>query len=106
MANQPRNSIRQTLPLVAHVNNFASASTKGRITEIVSPDDLRNALMVLVNAAYFKGTWQYFFSAKATRPREFYVTPGVPITTPMMKQTASLRYGKESCESANGLVNG
>ncbi|ROT75929.1 serine proteinase inhibitor 8 [Penaeus vannamei] len=84
----------ETLPLVAHVNNFASASTKGRITEIVSPDDLRNALMVLVNAAYFKGTWQYFFSAKATRPREFYVTPGVPITTPMMKQTASLRYGE------------
>ncbi|XP_047490062.1 leukocyte elastase inhibitor-like [Penaeus chinensis] len=84
----------ETLPLVAHINNFASASTKGRITEIVSPDDLIDALMVLVNAAYFKGTWQYFFDAAATIPREFYVTPGDSIMTPMMKQITSLRYGE------------
>ncbi|XP_037790930.1 leukocyte elastase inhibitor-like [Penaeus monodon] len=83
-----------TLPLVAHINNFASASTKGRITEIVSADDLVDALMVLINAAYFKGTWQYFFDAAATTPREFYVTPGDSVMTPMMKQATSLRYGE------------
>lgn len=71
----------------------------------MSADDLVDALMVLVNAAYFKGTWQYFFDAAATTPREFYVTPGDSVMTPMMKQAASLRYGKDSDGSVNSLVN-
>ncbi|XP_037790929.1 leukocyte elastase inhibitor A-like [Penaeus monodon] len=78
------------------INNFVSVATKGRISKIVSVADLADAIMVLVNAAYFKGTWQYQFKPSNTFPEPFFATSQNNDLVPMMHQTASFRYNEFS----------
>ncbi|XP_069989968.1 leukocyte elastase inhibitor [Penaeus vannamei] len=76
------------------INSFVSVATKGRIDQIINPSDLLDAIMVLVNAAYFKGTWQFQFKASDTFPEPFYATSQNSDLVPMMHQTASFRYNE------------
>ncbi|KAK8741742.1 hypothetical protein OTU49_002370 [Cherax quadricarinatus] len=73
------------------INEFVSSTTKGRIPELVSPDDMVDALMVLVNAAYFKGTWRYQFKPSSTTTQSFFVSSSHSVDVPMMKLKTNLR---------------
>ena len=72
------------------INNWASANTNGRITEIISqltPQEI----LVLVNAIYFKGTWTDQFKKDLTAPRDFYLPAGAA-SRQMMRRDAKFRY--------------
>ncbi|XP_042235792.1 ovalbumin-related protein X-like [Homarus americanus] len=87
----------------AQINDFVSNTTKSLIPTIVSPIDMLDALMVLVNAAYFKGTWQYQFKPSNTRQSKFFITPGNSVDVPMMSLRTELRHGHSKDLSANVL---
>ncbi|GFQ73738.1 leukocyte elastase inhibitor [Trichonephila clavata] len=56
---------------VTHVNEWVTVKTKGMIKELIkilSP----LTVMVILNAVYFKGTWEHQFRKKDTRKQKFY----------------------------------
>ncbi|XP_037790931.1 LOW QUALITY PROTEIN: leukocyte elastase inhibitor-like [Penaeus monodon] len=75
------------------INRFAFEKTNGKISDVVSADELNRAVMAIVNAAYFKSTWQVQFNPEHTQPMPFYATPERPHTVPMMELESSFNYG-------------
>lgn len=61
----------ETLKSVTQVNNWCNLKTHGKIEKIIEELD-DSALMVLLNAIYFKGTWKIEFDPKNTTKQEFY----------------------------------
>ncbi|CAH1112898.1 unnamed protein product [Psylliodes chrysocephalus] len=57
------------------INSWAEKLTNGRISKLVNPADLEDAIMVIANAVYFKGSWRYPFSNKTVQDK-FYVPNG------------------------------
>lgn len=57
------------------INHEVNITTQGRIPELVQflPPNTRFAL---INAVFFKGTWETQFDPKFTRPQQFLVPPG------------------------------
>ncbi|XP_064083432.1 leukocyte elastase inhibitor-like [Macrobrachium nipponense] len=76
------------------INSFVNEVTRGLIPEIVTEKDLDRILMVIVNAAYFKGTWETQFDPANTRPRDFFVSQGQSAPLAMMSQFGRFRYGE------------
>ncbi|HUD49722.1 MAG TPA: serpin family protein [Candidatus Baltobacteraceae bacterium] len=77
------------------INAWASEATQGKIDQIVkSPldPDLR---VLLANAVYFRGKWQYQFDTNATTNLDFYLAGGGTESIPMMQQSTNFGY----CES-------
>ncbi|MDX1577231.1 MAG: serpin family protein [Gemmatimonadota bacterium] len=69
------------------INDWVSDRTRGRIDEIVnSPDDLANTVVFLVNAIFFKGTWQLQFDPDQTRPESFELLDGSFAEVEMMRR--------------------
>jgi serpin B len=73
------------------INDWASRSTRGRITEMVRPPLDGDLILYLMNAVYFKGRWLNEFRAAATGPRTFHA-PGGDVQRPMMARTGSYGY--------------
>ncbi|XP_066945267.1 uncharacterized protein [Macrobrachium rosenbergii] len=78
------------------INSFVNEVTKGLIREIVTERDLDRILMVIVNAAYFKGTWETQFDPASTRPRNFFISQSQSVPLSMMSQLGRFRYGESS----------
>ncbi|ROT62953.1 putative serine proteinase inhibitor, partial [Penaeus vannamei] len=76
------------------INSFVSDTTRGKIPQLVSADSVSGAVMVLVNAVYFKGVWDRQFQVENTAPQKFFVTPNSPATVPMMNQEGKFKYGE------------
>lgn len=55
-------------------------------------DALDNAVLMLVNAIYFKGSWKYQFPKENTFDGKFYVGKGKSVTTPLMALTGTELY--------------
>jgi serpin B len=74
------------------INAWASEATQGLINQIVkSPMD--PALRVLLaNAVYFHGTWEYQFNTNYTTNRPFYLPSGDTESIPMMQQSTNFNY--------------
>ncbi|ROT78002.1 serine proteinase inhibitor 7 [Penaeus vannamei] len=98
-----RVDFRDALNTVNRINNFASTNTKGKINNLVTAGDLQDVQMALVNAAYFKGTWQSQFKPTTTAPERFFVTPQRHQMVPMMSQIAAFRYGESEQVAASVL---
>jgi len=65
------------------MNRWASDNTFGKIPEVlneISPD----AVMFLMNALYFKGTWTYQFDKSKTASEVFYLENGATTNVDMM----------------------
>lgn len=86
----------QTVQSAGIINQFIEEVTKGTIKDVVTPADLFLAEMVLVNAVYFKGTWQTQFKPKDTHNQTFLTLyPSfAPIYVPMMSAERKMKYGK------------
>lgn len=54
---------------VAPINAWAGKVTNGMIKQVVPPGLPFN--MIITNAVYFKGMWEYAFDKTATRKQEF-----------------------------------
>jgi serpin B len=81
----------EALRCVETVNAYVKEHTNGCIPHIldrISPD----TQMLLVNAVFFKGTWQSQFSPSRTRMMPFTLLNGTQIQTPMMAQRQYFHY--------------
>ena len=85
------------------INQWVSTNTNGKIPKIL---DEINADMVLflINAIYFKGTWQTKFDPSHTRDGTFYLATGTEKQVPMMTRTADYAYYEnyeEKCQAVS-----
>jgi serpin B len=75
----------------AHINEWVKTRTREKIVDLLPGGSVvRDTRLVLVNAVYFKDTWQTPFDATATRPATFHA-PGGAHPVPMMRKTETLR---------------
>ncbi len=65
------------------INGWVSDNTQGKIEQIVQAIP-SNVVMYLINAIYFKGTWQYQFDEEKTREAPFTRADGAEVTVDMM----------------------
>ena len=85
---------KQGKATAAIINTWVENNTANKITKLVSEQDFEGVKMILTNAVYFKGKWEYPFKAGSTRPQDFTAPDGV-IKIPMMYLKAEdLRYGE------------
>jgi serpin B len=79
----------------ATINRWVSDQTKDRIKDIVAPQMLKPITrLVLTNAIYFKGQWQFQFRKDATKEEPFFVADGKSDPVPMMHQSGHFRYAE------------
>ncbi|MCY3744217.1 MAG: serpin family protein [Candidatus Poribacteria bacterium] len=77
-----------TLPTI---NQWVNTNTNGKITKIldeINPD----MVLFLINAIYFKGTWQTEFDPSHTRDGIFHLATGAEKQIPMMTRTGDYPY--------------
>ena len=75
------------------INAWVSEQTNGKIPEIVTPDMVRSAVVILTNAVYFAGKWHSPFAKTDTHDEPFHHADGttktvskmVPRMVPMMR---------------------
>ncbi len=79
----------------SEINDWVSAKTKGKITNLIPPGML-NAMtrLVLVNAIYFKGHWTTQFKKSNTADAPFSVTGERKVQTPLMNITEDYKYAE------------
>ncbi|XP_023244885.1 uncharacterized protein LOC106647876, partial [Copidosoma floridanum] len=77
------------------INSFVNNVTEGHIPRLITNDEtLRDSLMVIVNALYFKGQWyRQPFDASHTRSAEFHTATGQSVQVPYMMSTKKLYLG-------------
>ncbi|HEV2453969.1 MAG TPA: serpin family protein [Verrucomicrobiae bacterium] len=74
------------------INRWATDSTRGKITGVVSFPFPANTEVILANAVYFKGDWAKPFDKSLTRPRYFYLGGGLIKQMPMMLRRGNFQY--------------
>ena len=67
------------------INAFIEEQTNNKIKDLI-PSGVLNSLtrLVLTNAIYFKGTWEWEFDKSDTHEQDFKITPENIVKTPMM----------------------
>jgi serine protease inhibitor len=75
------------------INGWVSDKTHGKIPTIIDaiPDYV---VMYLINAIYFKGTWQYQFDKSKTESVDFYLENGSAVKHQQMAMEAEINYYK------------
>ena len=72
-----------------HINGWCNDHTEGMIPKILNENELtKEALLLLMNAIYFKATWTDKFDANDTKDEAFTTEDGVQKTLPMMHRKA------------------
>ncbi len=80
------------------INEWVEEQTHDMIKDILSPDALYEAYLVLTNAIYFKGQWTYEFDKNATEEEYFLNASGSETRADMMKmcdEEIDLFYGEK-----------
>ncbi|XP_044015978.1 antitrypsin-like isoform X1 [Aphidius gifuensis] len=75
------------------INEWCENNTEHRIKDIIQPDILGNAALVLINAVYFKGNWKKKFDSSETINKAFFTGDNSSIDVPMMYKSDNLNYG-------------
>ncbi|XP_022258504.1 leukocyte elastase inhibitor A-like [Limulus polyphemus] len=79
-----------------YINQWVSKKTRNKITELFSGNDLGGAIMVVLNAIYFKENWASKFKLTDTNPATFTNQNGKKVTVPLMTQKNYFLYGFNS----------
>lgn len=81
------------------INTFIAEQTNNRIKNLL-PEGIIDAAvrLILTNAIYFLGDWEYPFDEKNTRERPFYVSPEESIDVPMMYMNPEENFNYASLE--------
>lgn len=74
------------------INDWVSEKTEGTIETIINPPLPDTAILYLINAVYFKGTWTWEFDPEKTTDDPFHLSDGQSVSVPMMKQTVACLY--------------
>lgn len=68
------------------INTWASERTRGRIPEVLGPDDVSpDTRLALVNAIYLKASWAQAFQEDQTNQSPFTLPDGSTVTVPLMR---------------------
>ncbi|XP_040074286.1 leukocyte elastase inhibitor-like [Ixodes scapularis] len=78
--------------VVSEINQWVKTKTKGKISDIVSEGSLREAAMVLINAIYFKGSWENAFDTNQTSNFPFYNGGIEPVQVKTMTCRSTMNY--------------
>ncbi len=73
------------------INGWVKENTNGKIEKILDQIPAE-AVMYLINALYFKGTWQFEFDSTRTENAPFYLADGSTTTSRLMSQRSEYRY--------------
>ncbi len=92
----------EALPLV---NNWVQENTNGQITSIINSLP-PSAVMVLLNAVYFKGNWEQSFDEMETEEKPFTLADGTVKNLPMMSQSSTFPYFENEIFQAIALPYG
>ena len=88
LAKLMRLDLRQPETAARDVNDWVRQNTQGRIQQLVTPQDLKppgtTVDFLILNAVFFRGTWEKTFSRSSTKPAPFYLDEETSVTTPMM----------------------
>lgn len=77
----------------ARINQWVESATRNRITNLVKQQDLtEDTLLIVINAIYFKGTWEKTFDRDATQQLPFTHADGTVRPHPLMAQSGTYRY--------------
>ncbi|MBB3665400.1 MULTISPECIES: serpin family protein [Prauserella salsuginis group] len=78
----------------AAINADVAATTRDLIPELLPPGSVGpDTVATLVNALYLRCAWRHPFPTDATADADFHGPDG-PLTVPMMRQTARMRYAE------------
>jgi len=89
------------------INSWVSDKTKGKIQSVIDPPIPSEAIMFLINALYFNGTWKYQFDSTNTKPESFTLLNGTTENVPtMMVRDTSLNYYSDNKFSVAELPYG
>jgi len=76
------------------VNKWVNDQTRSRIKTIVTDKDITSDLvMILLNAIYFKGQWQYEFDPKKTKQSDFRTVDKKTVPVQMMSLSGAFKAG-------------
>lgn len=89
----------------AAINAWVSRKTHGLIPSIVGTLPPR-ALLVLINALYFKGSWSTPFPSHATTPRPFTLQYGAKKQLPTMETSGTFPYHEDAAGQIVSLPYG
>ena len=87
------------------INDWASRATNGKIPTIMEQID-PDAVMFLINAVYFKGTWRSRFDPAQTADAPFNALGGASEPMKLMRQQEKLRYFENAELQAVDLLYG
>lgn len=74
------------------INKWVAGKTNEKIRELVTPDIVRSAILILINAIYFKGIWTSQFDEEKTEEKAFTLLDGSRKRHPMMSQSGRYDY--------------
>ena len=74
------------------INKWVDTNTMGKIKKVVGDKISPDQVLFLINAIYFKGTWQEEFDPSETREGPFYLATGDVKQVPMMRQKRGYPY--------------
>lgn len=78
------------------INGWVEDKTQQKIKNLIRDKDMiRDAILVLTNAIYFKGYWAAQFKADQTRTEPFALLDGLKVDVPLMHQTGTFRYAED-----------
>jgi serine protease inhibitor len=87
------------------INGWASDNTNGKIPKVLDQID-PYAVMFLMNALYFKGTWTYQFEPGQTAATPFHLKNGSVVDVDMMKSLINIKTIAENGATAFELTYG
>ncbi|MCI0488462.1 MAG: serpin family protein [Blastocatellia bacterium] len=73
------------------INAWVKEKTGGKIDKIIESIE-SDAILFLINAIYFKGTWTVEFDKAKTREEDFTLASGIQKKRPMMRQSGRYLY--------------
>lgn len=74
------------------INIWISDKTHQKIKNLVRPESIRNILVIIINAIYFKGLWEEPFDKNKTESKPFYLLNGEHKFHPMMVNSGYYKY--------------
>ncbi|XP_007524210.1 serpin B3-like [Erinaceus europaeus] len=68
------------------INSWVERQTHDKIKDLIPKGDLTGAILLLVNAVYFKGQWENIFDEKITEQAQFWLNKDTSKSVEMMRQ--------------------
>ncbi|KAL3289709.1 hypothetical protein HHI36_023109 [Cryptolaemus montrouzieri] len=87
----------------AAINSWVEKLTEGKIPSLVSPDEVKDAVMLMINTIFFKGAWRHEFPKNRTQIGGFYISPLDVVNVPLMRTTDKFFYYESSALDAKIL---